>query len=95
MTENRKRVGVALSQQSNSVSVGVAGQQSGATVSLQAGGHIATRADTANRLFAARKIELSGGVTGSAYFDGSQDIVIANTFEQMTNADILEIMVEG
>lgn len=40
---------------------------------------LANAANTATKLATARKIELSGGTEGSAYFDGSKDINIVTT----------------
>ena len=48
----------------------------------------ATRATSADKLYTARKISLTGGITGSTTFDGSKDVSIA-TSANVASADKL------
>lgn len=62
------------------------GQSNGQKVILNPDGGTAETAQEANKLTVARAINLSGAVTGTANFDGSQDITIATILESVGSA---------
>lgn len=62
------------------------GQSNGQKVILNPDGGTAETAQEANKLTVARAINLSGAVTGTANFDGSQDITIETILESVGSA---------
>lgn len=48
--------------------------------------------ETADRLTTARLIELSGDIEGSAYFDGSEDVILTATVNKITREEIERVI---
>lgn len=54
--------------------------------------YIAAHNSACQKLVTPRKIELSGEVQGSVFFDGSQDVAIQTAVSRITNSEMEELL---
>lgn len=93
MTENRKRVEVAIGGQQRAVSIRSPAQVLGNTVSIETlPVRMSRNAETAERLANPRQIAIVGEAAGEGMFDGSEDIAIYTAIERMTNTELEAIL---